>query len=113
MKHDGLCGSDLIHCWLERRIHPLQHHGDRLMHQITSDKKDKMRVSSSRIPVKDYKTLMYFLIKERVERKIPEVSMKMYTTNRPLTPASVSDYTFVFRRSFSVIPLTLFSSMLF
>src|SRR3954462_6632635 len=45
MKHEGLHGSDLIHYWLKRRIQPLQHHGDRLMHQIMSDKKDKMRVS--------------------------------------------------------------------
>ena len=29
MKHEGLHGSNLIHYWLERRIQPLQHHGDR------------------------------------------------------------------------------------
>src|SRR4051812_28901267 len=90
MKHERLRGSDLIHCWLERRIQPLQHHGDRLTHQITSDKKDKMRVTSSRLAPKDYNTLMQYLIKERVERKVLEVSMKMYTTNRPLTPVNIS-----------------------
>ena len=74
MKHMGIHGSDLIHCWLERRIQPLQHHGDRLMYQITGAKKDSMRVNPNQILVKDYRTLMQYLIKERVRRKFPNAS---------------------------------------
>ena len=60
------------------------------MHQVNGDNKDNMKISPSRLLAKDYKTIMQYFIKERVERKVLEVSMKMYMTNHPLIPVNIS-----------------------
>ena len=49
----ALLGSDLLHCWMDCRIQPLQDHAGRLMSDVTLDKKDSMRLYQVRLPSKE------------------------------------------------------------
>ena len=88
MEHKGLKGSDLVHCWVACRIQRLQHHGDQLMHSITASKKDSLRICSKPYTDKDYVCQIKWLIRERIERKIPELSLDMHTEEDPVVPVS-------------------------
>lgn len=94
MKQKGLKGSDLVQCWVARRIQPLKHHGDRLMHSITLSKKDSLRISPKTLEPKDYVCQIRWLIGERIERKIPELSLDMHTAEDPVVPVSFSNNSF-------------------
>ena len=81
----GLTGIDLVHCWLERQIQPLQHR-DRLMCQVTSAADDSLRISTHRLPAATYKTRIQFLVSTRVNWLVPPVSLPMFTAEKPITP---------------------------
>ena len=82
MHNHGPRGTDLVHCWLENRIQPLQHR-DKLMCELTAEMGDHIRISDQKLSSKEYNSRMQSFVKIRVERKVPEMVMPMYTAENP------------------------------
>src|SRR5215216_7119082 len=77
------------------------------MHSITSSKKDSLRISPGAYTSQGYISQIKWLIRERIERRIPEVSLDMHTTENPVVPVRFYHHIFYVFLSLSYIAILI------
>ena len=53
------------------------------MCELTPDMDDSIRISNKKLPLKEYITRMKEFVKTRINKKLPDMVMPMYTPERP------------------------------